>query len=147
MGRHRSVATSIVAIALAIGGCTDPASPAEGLASARARWSARGPASYDMTLGRPCECLPGTSGVVAISVRNGVVVSRNYPNGAPVPAEYAGSFPAIPDLFDIIDGAIRAGTRPLDVRYDALYGYPIRAALGDVAADAPLYEITAFTPR
>ena len=64
-----------------------------------------------------------------------------------MPAEYAGAFPTVPELFDIIDAALRAGTRPIDVDYDARYGYPIRAALGNVAADAPLYTISNFTPR
>jgi hypothetical protein len=141
------VATTIAAIALAVGGCRETSSPAEGLASARARWAAHGPASYDMVVSRSCECVPGTSGPVAISVRNGVVISRNYPNDAPVPPEYAAAFPTVPDLFDIIDAAVRAGTKPIDVTYDPIYGYPVRAALGDVAADAPLYVISDFTAR
>jgi hypothetical protein len=148
MSRHSFVATSVAAIALAVSGCnSNPASPAEGLAAARARWAARAPSSYDMVLSKSCECVPGTAGVVAISVRNGVVISRAYPNDGPVPAEYAGAFPTVPQLFDIIDAAVRAGTRPLDVQYDARYGYPIRAALGKVEVDAPLYEISQFTPR
>jgi hypothetical protein len=147
MRRHTFAATTIAAIALAIGGCRETSSPNEGLASARARWSARAPASYDMVLSKGCECVPGTSGTAAISVRNGVVISRTYPNDGPVPPEYAAAFPAVPDLFDIIDAAVRAGTRPIDVKYDPIYGYPIRAALGNVAADAPLYMISNFTPR
>jgi hypothetical protein len=148
MRRHTFIATTVAAIALAIAGCSnDPASPGEGLAAARARWAARAPASYDMLLTKSCECLPGTSGPVSISVRNGVVVSRNYPDDGAVPPEYAASFPAVPDLFDIIDAAVRAGTRPLDVSYDPRYGYPTRAALGDPAADAPLYTISDFTVR
>ena len=140
-------AATIAAIALAIGGCRETSGPEEGLASARARWSAHAPASYDMLVSKSCECVPGTSGTVAISVRNGVVISRTYPNDGPVPPEYAAAFPAVPDLFDIIDGAVRAGTKPIDVKYDPIYGYPIRAALGNVAADAPLYMISNFTPR
>jgi hypothetical protein len=133
--------------AIAIAGCREATSPGESLASARARWSVRGPASYDMVVSPSCECVPGTSGPVTVSVRNGVAISRTYANDAPVPAEYAGAFPTVPELFDIIDAALRAGTRPIDVDYDARYGYPIRAALGNVAADAPLYTISNFTPR
>lgn len=147
MRRPMFAAMAFAAVALVASGCRETTSPGEGLASARARWSARGPASYDMVVSKSCECVPGMSGPVAISVRNGVVISRTYPNDAPVPAEYASAFPAIPDLFDIIDAAVRAGTQPIDVQYDARYGYPARAALGNVAADAPLYIISGFTPR
>lgn len=145
MRRHMFAAMTIAA--LAIGGCRTTSSPNEGLASARARWSAHGPASYDMVVSRSCECVPGTSGPVAISVRSGVVVSRTYPNDGAVPPEYAAAFPTVPDLFDIIDAALRAGTKPIDVEYDPIFGYPVRAALGNVAADAPLYTISNFAAR
>lgn len=147
MRRRTFITTAVAAVALAIGGCRETTSPGESLAFARARWLARGVASYDMVLGKACECVPGTSGAVAISVRDGVVISRTYLNDAPVPPEYAEAFPTVPELFEIIGAAVQAGTHPLDVRYDPVYGYPIRAGLGNVAADAPLYTISNFVAR
>ena len=48
---------------------------------------------------------------------------------------------------DIVDAEIRAGTKPLDVRYDAFLGYPIRIAAGDVSIDAGvIYSVIDFRP-
>jgi hypothetical protein len=144
-----SASAAVAAVVLVISGCSSgPVSPQQGLASARTRWSARAPASYDMVIEKSCECVPGASGAVWIAVRNGATVSRTYLNGGePVPAQFAGAFPSVPELFEVIDQAIRAGTRPLDLKYDPVLGYPRRAALGDPAADAPLYVITELTAR
>lgn len=43
--------------------------------------------------------------------------------------------------------AVRDGTRPLDVRYDARLGYPLRIVIGDPAVDAPVFTVSDFQPR
>ena len=118
------------------------------LASAQERWERHEPAAYRMTIHRSCECLPEMSGPVVVSVRDGIVISRQYvPSGTPVTTTYAELFPAVEGLFALIDGALRDGVRPVDPRFDERLGYPTRFSLGDPATDAPLYTITQFTPE
>jgi len=98
-----------------------------------------------MTISNSCECLPGTSGPVVVTVRNGVVTSRRYVGtGAAVAASFAGAFPAVEGLFALVDAAVRSGTRPLDVRYHATFGYPTRIVMGDPAADGPVTSVSDF---
>ena len=123
-------------------------SPTTRLASARARWTRVGPASYTYTIMRSCECTAESSGPVIVSVRDGVVESRRYAQtGASVTSQYATTFPAVEGLFALIDDAIARGTRPLTVQYDATLGYPTRIALGDPAVDAPLYLVSDLRAR
>ena len=118
------------------------------LGSAQDRWERHEPAAYTMTIHRSCECLPEMSGPVVVSVRDGAVVSRQYvQSGAAVPAIYAEAFPAVEGLFALVDAAIRDGIEPIDPRYDAALGYPLRFSLGDPGTDAPLYTISQFTPQ
>lgn len=151
--RNRSVLTLIATLALVplLGAaCTVLSTgPLAGLDSARARWARGGPAAYSFTLARGCECLPEMSGPVAIVVRNGTVTARHYVrSGAAVDSGHAASFPAIEGLFEIIEKEIRAGTKPLDVRYDAALGYPTRIVAGNVSVDAGvIYAVTEFRPE
>ena len=88
------------------------------------------------------------SGPVIVSVRNGVVESRQYTQtGASVTSEYANALPTVEGLFALVDEAIRNGTKPLTVQYDPTLGYPTRIALGDPAADAPLYLVSDLRAR
>ena len=123
-------------------------SPTTQLTTARARWTRVGPASYTYTIARSCECTAESSGPVIVSVRNGVVESRQYAQtGASVASQYATTFPAVEGLFALIDDAIARGTRPLTVVYDPALGYPTRIALGDPAVDAPLYLVSDLRAR
>jgi hypothetical protein len=143
------VATLILLPLLGVACTVLSTGPLASLDSARARWARRGPAAYSFTLTRGCECLREVSGPVAIVVRNGTVTSRQYVHsGAAVDSEYAAQFPAIEGLFEIIDKEIRAGTKPLDVRYDAALGYPIRIVAGNVSIDAGvIYSVIDFRPE
>jgi hypothetical protein len=153
MIRFRSISspalTLMAAVLLSGAACNSGSTaPADDLSAARTRWSRSAPAAYSYTIRRSCECLPESSGPVIVTVRNGVVESRQYtPSGAAVAAQYAEIFPAVEGLFAIIDGAIRNGTKPLTVDYHPTLGYPTRIALGDPAVDAPLYLITDLRPR
>jgi hypothetical protein len=149
---HRTPRSRIFAVAalfIAVAGCrstgTDPESS---LAAARARWADRAPAAYSVTILRTCECLRDMSGPVRVTVRNGVVESRQYlESGAAVAPQYAQLFPAVEGLFSLIDTGIRDDSRPLSAQYDATLGYPIRFAIGNPAADAPLYIVSEFRSR
>jgi hypothetical protein len=122
--------------------------PTSRLANARALWSRVGPTAYTYTIMRSCECTAEMSGPVMVSVRNGVVESRQYTHsGASVASPYADIFPAVEGLFALIDDAIRNGTKPLTVQYDPVLGYPTRIALGDPAVDAPLYIVSDLRAR
>jgi hypothetical protein len=126
-------------------GGTDPETD---LATARARWGERAPAAYTVSIWRTCECLREMSGPVVVSVRAGVVESRQYvESGAAVAPQYAELFPAVEGLFALIDAGIRSGSRPLTARYDPALGYPTRFAIGDPATDAPLYTVSDLRPR
>ncbi len=131
------------------GGCRGPGTdPESSLMTSRARWARLAPPAYAFTLHISCECLPEMSGPVRISVRDGAVESRQYvQSGAAVSAAYAESFPAIEGLFAKIEQAVRDGTRPLEVRYDATLGYPLRIVIGDPAVDAPVFTVSDFQPR
>ena len=145
-----SFTATVAAVVLLSGAACNSGStaPASQLASARARWARVGPASYTYTIARSCECTAEMSGPVIVSVRNGVVESRQYTQtGASVTSEYANAFPAVEGLFALVDEAIRNGTKPLTVQYDPTLGYPTRIALGDPAADAPLYMVSDLRAR
>ena len=145
----RSVLATAVALVLAFTGCNQSGTgPSSELAAARARWLQGAPSAYSYTIRRSCECLAESAGPVTVVVRNGVVESRQYvTSGAAVGTEYAGVFPSVEGLFAIIENGIREGIEPLTAVYDAELGYPSRFAVGDPAADAPLYIVTDFARR
>jgi hypothetical protein len=88
------------------------------------------------------------SGPVRVSVRNGVVEARQYlESGAAVSPQYAELFPTVEGLFSLIESGIRDDARLLSAQYDVTLGYPTRFAIGDPAADAPLYIVSEFRPQ
>ena len=144
----RSVVIAVVASALTGAACSSGTAPAGELAAARSRWARSAPASYTVTIARSCECLPEMSGPVVVTVRNGVVDSRQYVgSGAAVTTPYVSLFPGVDGLFAIIDDAVRSGTRPLVAQYHPTLGYPTRIELGDPAVDAPVYVVSDLQPQ
>ena len=67
--RHslRSLLALFAIVGLGLVACKSTTTPQGGLATARARWAARGPDSYAVTVNRSCECLPEASGSVPFS--------------------------------------------------------------------------------
>jgi hypothetical protein len=114
-----------VAILVAVSSCKD-LSPTDELTGAQRRWSAWGPASYDLTVSAACECLHRP---VVVRVRNGLVESRTYvADGQPVSFSEAALYPDVTGAFAMIVNAIRDGV--LDsVDYDPMTGYPGRIRL------------------
>ena len=113
---------------------------AANLAAARSLWERRGPDDYSITISRSCECLPGMSEPAVVVVREGVVESRTYVRtGLPVPTEFAGGYPDVEGLFELIEeGLVAEGNGELSVDYHPAYGYPSRYVFGDPAVDAPV---------
>ena len=148
---RRSFPSSLALFAIAgfcVAACKASTTPQGGLAAAHARWAARGPDSYAVTVTRACECMPDASGSVRVTVRERNVESRVYTTtGAPVAAQYASAFPSVEELFAMIDAAIRRGSAGMQVTYDQTLGYPVRFAEGDPAVDAPLWVLSNFEAR
>ena len=144
----RSVAIAMVASALTGGACSSGTAPAGELEAAKSRWERSAPGSYTVTIARSCECLPEMTGPVVVTVRNGVVDSRQYVrSGAAVTTSYVSLFPGVDGLFAIIEDAIQNGTRRLVARYHPTLGYPTRIELGDPAVDAPVYVVSDLEPQ
>jgi hypothetical protein len=109
--------------------CSSMVGPGEQLADARVRWAERGPDAYSMTVMRGCECLPEVVGPAIVTVENGAISARYASTGAPVPMTYAGAFPNVEGLFDLIEQAQKDNYDDIDVEYDQELGYPIRISL------------------
>ena len=107
----------LLAVVLILG-CAD-FGPTEELSGARERWKRHGPASYDLTIERTCECLPSSSGPIVVLVRNGAIESRT-PEPDPFDAPRVTD---VPGLFDQIAAAITAGALGR-IAYDFATGYP-----------------------
>jgi hypothetical protein len=85
------------------------------LDAAKARWRARGPASYRFRVRRSCFCPPAYTTERRVTVRGGRPVR---------PPEQVEDFATVPRLFRIVRRAIADGAVDLDVTYDKRYGYP-----------------------
>ena len=141
-------------LAVALAGCGDgtgPAFVASELALARARWDARGPSAYEMTLFRGCECLPEWSGPVVLLVRDGAVESRVYTRtGEPVDSGYAHLFPRVEGLFDYISNAAEQGAAKVEVTYHPSLGFPLSIYVDRhprYVDDEINYVLSDFQPR
>ena len=138
-----------LALFSACGTPTGPGDQAEFLARNMALWARRGPASYQYTLARSCECLPEVTQPVTIVVRNLVVAERHYLTGAPVDPQYDALFSSVPGLFDLIQQALDANAPGVAVRYNGQLGYPESIQIDWVAGtadDEVSYRISNFGP-
>jgi hypothetical protein len=88
------------------------------------------------------------TGPVVVSVRNGIVQSREYKSsGRSVPSEFVNSFPGIEGLFDQIANILRQKPARFEADYDPLLGYPTRIVVDFdriVADDEFSYTATEF---
>jgi hypothetical protein len=148
---HVRLGLAAALLTFTLAACRSATAPERDLALARARWAQHGPASYSITVGRSCECLPEMMGPVVVTVRNGVIESRHFTrDGGAVPAEYVELFPSVEGLFGIIERARREGAAQLDVSYDPTLGYPVRIAIDWHAThvvDEVTYQASDLLPR
>jgi Family of unknown function (DUF6174) len=123
-----------------------PTSAAQGdLAAARQLWASQETDDYRYRFSRQCFCLG--RGPVVVEVRDGRVASvRDAESGGP-PAEDAGTYVlTVEQLFERIAEAQRGG-EATSVSYDPVRGFPVRAEIGSLAADAGVvYEIGELAP-
>ncbi|MHB1222640.1 MAG: DUF6174 domain-containing protein [Gemmatimonadaceae bacterium] len=122
--------TSALLLALDLLGCSSATGLELDGEAARRRWTMSGPANYELTVVRGCECLPTMSGPVVVTVRGGAVTGRHYvTSGEPVGPAVAGLFPAVPGLFELIAEARRHKAARVDAAYDPGLGYPTHIAV------------------
>lgn len=108
------------------GSCSTATGPSGEVARAKARWTAFGPASYEVTVELTCFCGPESTRPTIVRVRDGRAESRRYADtGAPAPASVASATPTVDELFAIIAGAESSGAATVRARYDAVLGYPV----------------------
>ena len=147
----RPMRAALVIILVGVAACGDVTAVDRRIGMLRSFWEGQRPASYRITVSRSCECMSETSAPAVVEVTNGVVTSRHYVHtGEPVPPQYAGSFPTIDGLFEIIEAARRDRVARLDVTYDPTYGYPSRISIDHVANmvdDEVVISARGFEPR
>ena len=124
--RRPSILTA--AIVLVAAGCSDAPAPAVELQQAKARWSARQPAAYRMTVVQHCFC--GMPPAIEVVVRGGVVQSRrDVATGEPVEERMAGLAGTVETLFGVVEQAIANDAHHLDATFDRRLGYPARVVI------------------
>jgi hypothetical protein len=100
----------------------------------RSRWAAQGAAAYRYTYTKLCECIPGFTGPVSITVRGGSIdVLVPLAPGVVVPQEQWSAFDTVEELFALIESAIRDDAYRFEVEYDPR-GFPAVVNL-DIAAE------------
>ena len=118
---------AVSAATLVLTGCGDGLGPSVQLMENRVKWQQSGIETYELVVSRGCECLsPEMTGPVRVAVRNGVIESRTYMDGTPVPANHGETFPDVPGLFALIQDAIDRNSAELTVRYHPTHGVPTR---------------------
>lgn len=127
----------LLAVLLTAAGCEAPTAPGnlDNLADARARWRAQGAQSYSYEINRSCFCVFGGRRMT-VTVQNGAVTGAEYlDSGNAVEAALLTYVSTIPDLFDLIEGALQGSPAYFFASYDPLYGYPTRIEI-DYSANA-----------
>jgi hypothetical protein len=122
----RAATRLALVLMLASCGLLDPDGGSERarLAEARGQWALRSIDSYDFVLQRSCFCGGGTQ-PARVAVRDGVRTSVVFvEDGSAVPAQFAGLYLTVPELFDFIEDAIDRGAHSIQVRYHGTLGYP-----------------------
>jgi hypothetical protein len=144
-----SVAYAAV-LAACLAGCTSVTGPVREMETAQRRWGDHGPADYQVTVTRACECLPAMTGPVRVTVRAGLVTARQYvTTGEAVATEVTELFPSVPELFELVADAHRRGAADVNVTYDPVLGYPVRIAVdydATMADDEVVYSVRDLQP-
>lgn len=83
--------------------------------------------NYRITVSNSCFCIPDARGPVVIRVRNGQPTSiTSVATGQPVNPQFFQKYDTIPELFNVIQDAIKRKASNLDVEYNAKFGYPTK---------------------
>ncbi len=131
MPRWRRVMMAValtLTLTSAVAGCgiLDPDGGArDELEDNRDRWESTRPASYAMVVERLCFCGEEARGPVRVTVQGSTPTERVYTGtGEPVSPEFAGLFPTIDGLFDVIEDALDRDAHEVRVTYDLTTGIP-----------------------
>lgn len=96
--------------------------PRQQLAAAEQRWAARGPGSYDFTLGVSCFCFFSGPNTVRFEVRNGVSTA---PDATAQTIERFRSLSTIDLVFADIHRALDRAPEYFSAQYDRETGHPL----------------------
>lgn len=138
MLKRRRTAATIVATGLALlalGGCGLLGSGRNEevqreLNRNRRQWEAQGLEDYRYVARRGCFCPSEVVAPVVVEVRGGEVVARTYQeSGEPVESTYAGLWPSLDGVFDIVQDAIDREAAQITVEYHSDLGYPQSIAI------------------
>jgi len=140
----RGVAATILGLSVIIAGCRDVSGPTN-YVDAHALWIERGPVNYEMTLHIACECPAEMRGPVIMTVRNGVVESRQYASTRLPVIGYEEWFPTVDGLFKKVETALRENRPAFHVEYARDTGYPTRIETSGIAQiDVYTVSVTAL---
>jgi hypothetical protein len=129
---RQSIALAALLTLLALGCSSDGPGPADQLRQleeARLRWSGQAVSTYSYAFDQDCFCPPALIEPVDVSVVGGVVAAvASRPGGVPLAPADASRFHTVPELFDLIETALRSG-EPVVVMadYDPASGLPTAA--------------------
>lgn len=135
-GRRGLVAAVLLG---SLGACSRVAPTATGalalqLSEAEETWRAAALRDYTFLADVSCFCVPDYTGSLAVTVRNGAVVSVRDPlTGANRPISYR---QPVDSLFALIRREIASNPSKLEVSYDQPLGYPRRIRYGNMELDA-----------
>ena len=113
---------------LCVSACSDGLRPvARGLEIEQARllWESHDVEDYSVEVIRQCFC--GWVGWVDITVRDGEVVSRKPVDRTVEDPQWLEYTPDIDTLFEILLDAQKQRAEIIDVEWDLIYGFPVRA--------------------
>lgn len=113
-----------LALACSISGPEEPVDPLVRLDDSRRAWQQSGISQYELAMRRSCgECPPAAALAVIVSVSAGEKTVSLAVNGEPVDPSFAGLYPDVGGLFELIETALANGAE-VDVNYDDDRGYP-----------------------
>ncbi len=122
---------SLAVAALVLAGCSESTAPVpDELALNVRKWEKRGPPSYSYDYQAICFCIDSVLRPVRISVTDKAVSRVVFRDTQEVvAAEGLDDYPTVEDLFEVIRDAIARNAHSIEVRYDALFGYPTEASI------------------
>lgn len=111
---------------LALGSCDSVTAPEAELARQRRIWERAEPVAYVFEMQRYCFCTPTATAAVIVEVQDGGVFRRSYRDtGEELNGGAQDLFPSLDGVFDLLEEMMSARPHRLEVRYDAVRGFPI----------------------
>jgi len=117
------------------------------LKRARATWAGQNVRDYEITIRRLCLC-PSTEPVRVRVVAGQVVSQTVVPTRLPLDSTQATMYPAVPGLFELVEGAYQRADRAT-ATFNRQYGYPESIRIDWIAKaidDELTVEVSDFSP-